>query len=463
MASETISPPLGQGIETHGIERVSPKERAHVRIFDNFTMWLSANLVISTVALGALAIPVFGLGFWDSIAVIIIFNVLGVLPVAFFSTLGPKLGLRQMTISRFSFGWVGALIMALFNVAACIGWSAVNVIVGGQLIASLSHNAVPIWVGVLVIAILTTFVSIYGYRYVHRYERYAWIPLAIIFIILAIVAGPQMRIVAPQASGMAEVASFISFGGAIYGFATGWSSYAADYNVNQPEETRASRIFWLTFLGVTIPCVVLEILGMALTTVVAYKAASAAGGGTLLARVLQPLGGFGSFLLILLALSVIANNIPNDYSLGLSMQVLGKTFQRVNRAIWTLIGAVVYVIIAILSASGFNQTLDNFLLLVAYWLGPWAIILILEHFVFRHGKYNVDDWNTRSRLPVGWAAIVAMVAGLIGAYLGASQLLFTGPVAHLLNGTDIGFELGVVLAVIVYLILRPIELRQTSR
>ncbi|MBV8821164.1 MAG: hypothetical protein JO123_00070, partial [Ktedonobacteraceae bacterium] len=51
-----------RGIETRGIEPVSPKERAHVRIFDNFTMWLSANLVISTVALGALAVPVFRLG-----------------------------------------------------------------------------------------------------------------------------------------------------------------------------------------------------------------------------------------------------------------------------------------------------------------------------------------------------------------------------------------------------------------
>jgi purine-cytosine permease-like protein len=77
-------------------------------------MWLSANLVISTIALGAIANLAFGLGFWDGLAVIIIFNILGVLPVAFFSTLGPKLGLRQMTITRFAFGWVGGIIMALF-------------------------------------------------------------------------------------------------------------------------------------------------------------------------------------------------------------------------------------------------------------------------------------------------------------------------------------------------------------
>lgn len=462
MASDTdtvIIPESDTGIETHGIERVSPANRTHVRIFDNFTMWLSANLVISTVALGAIAIPVFGLGFWDSVAAIILFNILGVLPVAFFSTLGPKLGLRQMTISRFSFGWVGGIIMALFNVAACIGWSAVNVIVGGQLVEALSNGAVPRWVGILIIAILTTIVSIYGYKYVHRYERIAWIPMAIIFALLAIIAGPRMSMIPTPAFSIVWLAGFISFGGAIYGFATGWSSYAADYNVNQPEDTPASRVFWLTFLGVTIPGILLETLGVGLTTVAAYKGK---GGGDLLAAVLQPLGGFGTLLLVLLALSVIANNIPNDYSLGLTMQVLGKPFQRVNRAIWTLIGAVVYILIAIPAARNFNATLENFLLLVAYWLGPWAIILVIEHFVFRRGKYNVGDWNNASRLPLGWAAIVSMVAGLIGVWLGAAQLLFVGPIAALFNppyGMDIGFELGVIFAAIVYLILRPIELR----
>ncbi len=201
MATDIVTIPEEQGLETHGIERVSPTTRTHVRIFDNFTMWLSANLVISTIGLGALAVPVFGLGFWDSVAVIIIFNVLGVLPVAFFSTLGPKLGLRQMTISRFSFGWVGGIIMALFNVGACIGWSTVNVIIGGQLITALTKELVPSWTGILVIAIITTLVSIYGYRYVHRYERWAWIPMAIIFAILIVVAVPHMNIIPTPAFG----------------------------------------------------------------------------------------------------------------------------------------------------------------------------------------------------------------------------------------------------------------------
>ena len=457
-----VMPELDRGIEARGIERVPPKMRLHIRVSDNCTIWLSANMVISTVALGALSTSVFGLGFWDSVGAILIFNVLGILPVAFLSTLGPRLGLRQMTISRFSFGWVGGSIMAIFNVAACLGWSTVNVIVGGQLVAALSKGAVPQQVGILVITILTTLVSIYGYKYIHRYERYAWIPMAIIFFLLLLVAGPKMSIIPTPPLNVAEIASFISFGGAIYGFATGWSSYASDYNVNQPEAIPARRIFWLTFMGVAIPCITLEILGMALTT--AFK--GGLGVGDLLTAAAKPLGGFGTFLLVLLALSIVANNIPNDYSLGLSMQVLGRPLQRINRAVWALIASVIYVLIAEAAATDFNQTLSNFLLLIAYWLAPWSIILILEHFVFRHGRYNIEDWNTRSKLPIGWAAIISTLIGFGGILLGAAQVNYVGPIAHALGGQfgmDIGFELGLIFAGLSYLLLRGFEVAQTGR
>ncbi|HEY1353904.1 MAG TPA: cytosine permease [Ktedonobacteraceae bacterium] len=486
MASDTVAIPEEHGLETHGIERVSPETRTHVRIFDNFTMWLSANLVISTIALGALASQAFFLGFWDSLGVIIVFNLLGVLPPAFFSTFGPRFGLRQMTISRFAFGWVGGSVMAFFNVAACIGWSAVNVIVGGQLISALACGAaqpeqcsatvlgVAVGgvllraLGILLIAVLTTLVSIYGYRYVHGYERFAWIPMALIFAVVAVVmiTTKHVVILPTPALNAAEIASMVSFGGAVYGFATGWSSYAADYNVNQPENTRPARIFWLTFLGIFLPCVLLETLGMLLASWLGPNVL----GGQLLAVALTPLGAVGKFLVFLLALSIVANNIPNDYSLGLSVQVFGRAWQRVPRSLWTLIGAVIYTLIAIATAGNFNETLNSFLLLVAYWLGPWAIILIVEHLVIRRGRYNIDDWNTPGRLPLGWAALVSMALGLLGAGLGFAQVFFfkgaatpiTGPLGGLINrpyGMDIGFELGVVFSLVAYLILRTLELR----
>jgi purine-cytosine permease-like protein len=91
---------------------------------------------------------------------------------------------------------------------------------------------------------------------------------------------------------------------------------------------------------------------------------------------------------------------------------------------------------------------------------------VIEHFFIRQGQYNVEDWNNPSALPIGWAALVAMASGLFGVYLGAAQVAFVGPIAGLFNppyGMDIGFQLGVLFAGIVYFILRPIELRSTHR
>jgi purine-cytosine permease-like protein len=105
-------------------------------------------------------------------------------------------------------------------------------------------------------------------------------------------------------------------------------------------------------------------------------------------------------------------------------------------------------------------------LIIAYWLGPWSIILILEHFVFRKGRYNAEDWNTRSRLPVGWAAVLSTLAGLGGILLGAAQVFYIGPLAHALGGQygmDIGFELGLIFAGLAYLLFRGMELGQTGR
>lgn len=116
-------------------------------------------MVISSFAIGALAVPVFGLGFVDAFLTILFINFLGVLPVCFFSTLGPVFGMRQMILSRFYFGYYGVKLIAIFNVLACLGWSAVNVIVGAQLLHAVNED-VPGWAGIIVIAAGTFIITL---------------------------------------------------------------------------------------------------------------------------------------------------------------------------------------------------------------------------------------------------------------------------------------------------------------
>src|SRR5690242_16386122 len=337
------------GFETTGIERVPENERAHTQLWDTMWLWWSANSVVATVALGALSF-FFGLGFVGSVIVIIVFNVLGVLPVAFLSTLGPKTGLAQMPLTRFSFGLQGAKLPAVFNALACIGWSAVNATIGSSLLVAWSGGKIPQWVALLFLAVVTTAVSVFGYFIVHAYERFAWIPMFVLFGYVFFAAAPHFNVSIPASvTGMALFASIATFGGAVFGYAVGWSSYAADYTRRQPADTPASRVFWYAFAGVVVPCVLLETLGVLLTTTLAPDAKLPLAGDLISQNI--GTGFIASLVLLLLAFSTIANNVPNDYSFALSTQVIGL---RVRRWILTIVGAVLYIIVALLIQYRFN-------------------------------------------------------------------------------------------------------------
>lgn len=438
-------------IEVHGIERVLPENRYDQNLWNNLTLWLSANFVIPTLALGTLAQGFFQLGTQDSLLVILLFNLLAAIPVALLATLGPKTGLRQMTLSRFSFGWNGTKWMALLNAATCIGWSAVNVLVGAQLSQAIGIVWLTPNLTIVIISLLTTLVSLYGYSYVHRYERFAWVPMALLFLTLFWLHLPSFNNRVTTLTGFAWTAALLSFGGTVFGYGAAWCAYAADYNVNQPENTSSRKIFLLTYLGIIIPCISIESLGVLLTTVPGLNQLT---GGNLLAQASLPFGNLRPFLLTVLLASLIANNTPNDYSLGLSLQLLGQRWQKVNRAVWTVLGSITYVILALCIGTRFNEALTDFLLLITYWISPWISIILIEHYYFRKGKYHLEKWNSREAMPKGTAAIVAFGLGLFGAYLGGAQPLFIGPVSKYLLNADIGFELSIILSSVTYILLR---------
>jgi purine-cytosine permease-like protein len=186
-------------------------------------------------------------------------------------------------------------------------------------------------------------------------------------------------------------------------------------------------------------------------------------GTDVLSLAVKPLGtAWADIFLLALVGSVIANNIPNDYSLGLTIQVLGRNWESVKRWVWTLLGAAIYTAIGlyVVAVRGFSvsESLTFFLLVISYWLGPFSIILILEHFVFRKGRYDLASWDDGSRLQRGITpGLIAFIAGLIGAGLGAYQVgpnySLIGPVGKWFGG-DLGFELGTVLAGISFYALR---------
>jgi purine-cytosine permease-like protein len=205
-------------------------------------------------------------------------------------------------------------VVAIFNILACIGWSSVNSIVGAQLIETVNPN-VNGAAGIVIIAVLTFAITTFGYKVVHAYEFWSWIPTTIIFLILLGVFAHSGDFVAIEwTTGTAELGNVLSYGSIIYGFATGWTSYAADYTVYQPATQSRRKVFFWTWLGLIIPLLFTQMLGVAVMSAVSangganrYADAYAAThtGGLLGAVLIYHLGKFGSFCIIILALSIV--------------------------------------------------------------------------------------------------------------------------------------------------------------
>ncbi|GAA6029111.1 hypothetical protein JCM8097_001605 [Rhodosporidiobolus ruineniae] len=466
------------GVEVRGVERVPENERHHTSYADSGYLWASANCTISTLSLGTLGNKIFYLGATDACLVILFFNLLTTLPVALFSTWGKSTGLRQMIIGRYSFGPWTILFPIALNCLACIGWSTINTIVGASALKAVSASTaheLPEPAGIVIIAIITLAVALFGYRWVHLVERYSSIPVFVIFIIMYGQAGRFMS-GGFGGVGTGEAGNILSFGGTIAGFALGWTSLAADYTVNFPVETPSWKVFTCTYAGLNFPLIFVECLGALLMSTFDEKPSwqqmynDGGLGGLISAPLVGPMGGFGRFLVVILALSIVANNIPNVYSFALTFQAFGKYMQRIPRFFLCILCTIIYIILAEVGYNSFEEAFDTLLVILSYWLAIYSVILIEEHYIFRGGSfagYNLDEYNTYNKLPVGIAAGLAVGFGVMGAVLGMSQTWYVGKIGILAGeapfGGDVGFELAAGFSGLVYPLFRYIEKKQTGR
>lgn len=109
-------------VERRSID-VVPDDERHGTAFSQFTLWLGANLQITAVVTGALAVVFGGDVVW-SVVGLLLGNLLGGAVMALHSAQGPKLGLPQMIQSRAQFGVRGAVVPLLLVILMYVGFFA---------------------------------------------------------------------------------------------------------------------------------------------------------------------------------------------------------------------------------------------------------------------------------------------------------------------------------------------------
>ena len=430
-------------IEAHGMEPI-PESARYGSVNRLFTVWFTPNLVPAAFFIGTLAAADFiGLGWWAGLAAIIVGNVIGAALVAILSAMGPVTGMAQIPASRLPFG-KSIVVPAVINWLSTIAWDAINAFFGAYAISVVTNDAIPFPVGLLIVVACQAALSIVGYEAIHTFERWAAIGLAILFAVVTVAVLPKANFGLANASA-AGLGTFVLMTTIVGSFNLAWALYASDYSRYLPRTTSRSAIFVRVFLGLALSATWIEALGLAVVGALGTESDTVHQINTLVG------GGIVGFLaMVAIFFGTVAVNSMNDYTGSLSLLAAGI---RVARPVSAAIVAVLSFLATLyLYYNNFSSTVENYLLVITYWIGPWAAIVLID---WRRRGDRIDGTKAvvMSMLPSGRNALVALVVGFLVSIPFMNQTLYVGPLANALGGADIAYVVGFVVAGALYWVL----------
>lgn len=473
---------LKYNVEARGIERVDETDK-HVTspwaYVQAFVLWVSVNLVINNITLGMLGPAVYSLSFTDSSLCACFGALLGSVPVAWVATWGPLSGIRTMIWSRYSMGWWPSKLVVVLNIIQMLGYALLVAIIGGQVLSAVSpQGSMSVVVGIIIMSVITWLVTTFGIAVFHYYERFAWIPQLIVLCILYGVSARYYDLsYASVGDPLTVTGNRLSFFSICLSAAITYAPLSMDYFVYWSSATSKVGIFTATLLGLWLSFTLAFIAGIGIASgITSNDILSSAwtdqqggsGSGALLVAAFTPIGTFGKFCAVIVALGGIANMIAPTYSSGVDFQILGAPFARVPRVVWNTVGVAIYTICALAGRDNLAVIFTNFLALMGYWVAIWFAILLEEFLIFRRRNARNYDWavyDTRRALPVGLAAMAAFLVGWAAAILCMAQVWYIGPLAKLVGeyGGDMGNYVGFGAAALTFPPLRYLELKKVGR
>ncbi|VUC21023.1 unnamed protein product [Clonostachys rosea] len=458
------------GLETRGIERVPddlryPRNTARSYL-EMFLVWFSINCTANNMTVGILGPIAFGLSFTDAALCCVFGTMVGSAFTGYISSYGPVTGLRTLVIARYTMGYWPSRICVVLNLVIEIGYGLVDCLVGGLILSAVNGQGMSVIVGIVVSSIITWVVATLGIKWFRAIERYVWMPTVLLLFIFIGVAGPNFDIHTSSTGSTAVVAGhrlsyfFLCASGPL-----GWAPASADFYSYYPSNTPRYMTAAMAAAGITAGKLLIEILGIGLASglgnVPAWAEAFDHSAGHLIAESYAPLGNFGKFCAVILAICVSANNIPGTYAAGLNFQMLGRPFAKIPRPVWSTVAVVIYTVCAIAGREQLFSIFLNFLSLVGYWVILWIIMTLEEEFIFRRTRgSDWDAWDDADYLPAGFAALASFLIGWAGAILCMSQTYYTGSIAKLVGGgADLGLPVSMSWTALVYPPLRYLELK----
>ena len=406
-------------VEPGGTEFI-PLDERHGRPIQLLWTWTSPNMEFATVGVGILGPLYFGLSFWQAFWAIVLGTALGSATHGVLSAWGPRHGLPQMVISRSAFGFFGNVLPGRHQ----RGRRRHRLVRGQQrqrrarsarAVSAMPEVAVPgdrRRAGAA--ARLLRPQPGAGLRAVR-------VPGAlVIFVVASVWVLTKSHPGAAQQADPRRLADHVR----------------RDVRLRlrlEPLRRRTTRatsrrtsnraaVGLCAGLGVFWSCTLLEIAGAGVVT-----AGQSALDPSSFTNLLPT--WIGKLTLLAVVLGAIAANALNVYSGSISFMALGFGCPAERPR-----GAIVAVVFGAdrhgrraSRRSTTRRKYENFLLIIAYWIGPWLGVVFVDRFL-RRGHGHPGDAR-RPQVPELAGPIAMFVAMVVSIWLFCNQAKYTGPVA----------------------------------
>jgi nucleobase:cation symporter-1, NCS1 family len=441
-------------IEDRTISAVPGDER-YGDVRDLFSFWFAPNVTLLAVVNGALATAVYGLPLWLAALGLVAGNLIGGAALALHAVQGTRLGVPQLAATRAQFGSSGVIGVAACVAVISVGFLAVNLVLAGQSLNSLSGH-ITVTVTIIVVAAVSALLAVFGYDVMHSAAwLLSWIGgLVLLLGFVWVIAAGHLATGVWQ-SGQISLAGFAGAVSVAVLWQISYAPYAADFSRYLPAATPARRTFLASFLGTCTGSIAAMLLG----ALVGAQSSDVLGGFITLAH--------GSSIMVVGTFTVclaLASSV-NVYGGAMSVLIIGQALvprwrpRAGSRAVLALIIAALAALGAVYGGSGFLIGFTNIVVLVMYVLVPWTAINLVGYFLIRDGRPGTADPARGEGAGFGrvrWAAAGCFLAGIAAEAPFVKTPAFTGPAATALGGADIAWLVGgAVVAPLYYLAARP--------
>ncbi|PID02673.1 MULTISPECIES: cytosine permease [unclassified Sporosarcina] len=443
-----------QSIEQVGFEFIPESERkGNPR--ELFFTWFAASTVSTTLVTGALAVMI-GLSFWWAALAILLGHAIGSVIMGLHSAQGPKLGIPQVLQSRAQFGYFGVILPMLIILTMYFGYGAMNTILVAQGIQeTLGFN---INVTVLFSLIPMVLLAIYGQNIIQKYMKLYTIVYTIIFVVLSVIVMSQLSM---------DLLSQGTFNWTLFILATSicvtwqitYGPYVSDHSRFMRSE-EARKTFFYTAGGSFLSSAWLMLIGAAIATMVVN--------GNVMAEI-KDMGATGYVIVILLSLGVLIINSLNIYGAGIIVLSIANNFWafRTSARLRILTSIVIGIIIAFAATAGAGNFMSNFQIylgFVLFFIIPWSVINLTDFYVlkrrFHHEEFMKKDGQfgrlNNKTMGIYLLTIVCQVPFI-------NTEIYQGSLSKAMNGLDIAWIVGIIVAFTFYISVAKISNRYSSK